>query len=111
MSNVAASGGYYIAMGCDTIIAHPNTITGSIGVVAAIPNFSKTLKKLELSYDTITTGNGNSFFLDPFLPFNKQDILSFKKIIEKTYHRFVQKVATNRNISFDKARDIAKGRV
>jgi len=111
MSNIAASGGYYIAMGCDTILAHPNTITGSIGVVGAIPNLSKTLKKLNLNYDTISTGIGNSFFLDPMLPFNRQDVQALHKIIEKTYQRFIQKVALNRNKPFEDTRLLAKGRV
>ncbi|MFN3781744.1 MAG: S49 family peptidase, partial [Candidatus Kapaibacteriota bacterium] len=71
MSDVAASGGYYIAMACDTIIAHPATITGSIGVISMIPNFSGMLNKLKITVDTIST-NPSSQDLNLLLPFTKR---------------------------------------
>jgi len=111
MSNAAASGGYYIAMACDTIIAHHNTITGSIGVVGALPNLSNTLKKLNITYDTISTGIGNSYPLDPFIPMKQKDVATLNKLINKTYHRFVSKVAESRNMSYETAKSLAKGRI
>ena len=57
MSDVAASGGYYIAMACDTIVAHPNTITGSIGVFGVLPNIQPLLAdKLGITVDRVNTG-------------------------------------------------------
>ena len=111
MSNVAASGGYYIAMACDTIIAHSQTITGSIGVLAAIPNFSKTLEKLDINADTISNGIGNPFFLNPMLKRNPNDVSLIEKYVYETYKRFLNKVAQSRNKTFDEIRKVAKGRV
>ena len=62
MSDVAASGGYFIAMGCDTIVAHPNTITGSIGVFGVLPNIQPLLRdKLGITTDRVTTGKFSDF--------------------------------------------------
>ena len=110
MSDVAASGGYYIAMACDTIIAHPQTITGSIGVISIIPNFAKTLDKIGASVDTVSTGK-SAFFLHPYLPLSSEDKLKFHTLSERVYHRFVDKVAEARNMPFDEARGLARGRV
>jgi protease-4 len=110
MSDVAASGGYYIAMACDTIIAHPQTITGSIGVISIIPNFAKALDKIGASVDTISTGK-SAFFLHPYLPLIDEDKLKFHALSERVYHRFVEKVAQARNMPFEKARELARGRV
>jgi protease-4 len=111
MSDVAASGGYYIAMACDKIICHPNTMTGSIGVVAAIPNFSGTLKKLNINVDTISTGVGNSFPFTTMLPFTQKDKNKLYKMINNVYRSFVSKAAKSRNMSYDEMRAVAKGRV
>ncbi len=111
MADVAASGGYYIAMACDTIIAHPRTITGSIGVIAAYQNMEKLAKKLDITVDTISTGNGNPFLLSPFLPLKKDDKNIMTKHVFDTYSRFLTKVAKARNKSYDEIRSVAKGRV
>jgi protease-4 len=110
MSDVAASGGYYISMACDTIIAHPATITGSIGVIAALPNMSGTWKKLDITLDTIsTTAAAHDLSLN--YPFEKRQKEKLHSMIQKVYFRFVQKVADDRNMTFDEARALAKGRV
>lgn len=110
MSDVAASGGYYMAMACDTIIAHPSTITGSIGVIAMIPNLSGTLAKIGASVDTVAT-SPSANFLNPFLPFTAQDRLTFHRISEPIYRRFVQRVADSRHKTFAETRQVARGRV
>lgn len=110
MSDVAASGGYYIAMACDTIIAHPATITGSIGVISMLPNLSGTLDKIGATVDTVTT-SPSANFLNPFMPFTEQDRRMFYKISEPIYKRFVQRVADSRHQSFAQARQVARGRV
>jgi protease-4 len=111
MSDVAASGGYYIAMACDTIIAHPKTITGSIGVLAAFPNVSKLIGNLYMNVDTISNGVGKNFFMDPQLPMKTEDVAVFDKMIHNTYKRFVTKAAASRKMSFEELRASAKGRV
>jgi len=110
MSDVAASGGYYMAMACDTIIAYPNTITGSIGVISIIPNFSGTLDKIGASVDTIAIGK-SSLFLNPFLPLTEYDKKKLYTISENMYKRFVGRVAESRDMTFEEARALAKGRV
>lgn len=110
MSDVAASGGYYMAMACDTIIAHPATITGSIGVISMLPNLSGTLDKIGATVDTVTT-SPSANFLNPFMPFTEQDRRMFYRISEPIYKRFVQRVADSRHKSFAETRQVARGRV
>lgn len=98
-------------MACDTIIAHPQTTTGSIGVIMAVPNINKGIDKLGVTYDTISTGHGNPFFLDPFLPISEKDKTTLQNYAYKTYNSFVTKAAKSRNKSFDEMRALAKGRV
>ena len=110
MSDVAASGGYYIAMGCDTIIAHPQSITGSIGVVSTIPNVSKMLGKIGAHVDTLKSTEG-ALFLNPLLRFSAADQKKFHQLSASIYQRFVERVATSRGKTFEQARQLARGRV
>lgn len=110
MSDVAASGGYYIAMACDTIIAHPSTITGSIGVIMAIPNLSGTMDKIGVSRDTISLG-ASSNFMNTTMKFTDADKAKLREFGAGIYQRFVQKVADSRKKSFEDTRALAKGRV
>jgi len=110
MSDVAASGGYYIAMACDTIIAHPATITGSIGVIAAIPNFSGLLGKLDITSDTISSTKAAQELSFNY-PFNQAQKNKLHDMIQGVYFRFVKKVAESRKKTFDETRTLAKGRV
>ena len=110
MSDVAASGGYYIAMACDTIVAHPATITGSIGVIMAIPNLKGTMDKIGVTTDTISYGRSSNF-MNPMMPFRESDKAIFRQLGGGIYHRFVQKAADSRKMTFDALRAVAKGRV
>ncbi len=110
MSDVAASGGYYMAMACDTIIARPETITGSIGVILAIPNISRLLGKIDVTTDTLST-TPSAQFLNGAYPFTDRDKAKLHSISEKIYKRFVSKVAESRGKTFDEARAVAKGRI
>jgi len=110
MSSVAASGGYYMAMACDTIIAHPQTITGSIGVILSIPNFSGLVNDLDITTDGIKTSEASDF-LNVTKPFTEKDKKQLKSLSEGIYHRFVSRVAESRGMSFDETRALAKGRV
>ncbi len=110
MADVAASGGYYIALPCDSIFAQNQTITGSIGVISVIPNFSGTIKLLGISNDTINTTK-SSGQLNLFKEFNPADIERFRNYSANVYKRFVMKTAKNRKMSYDQARSLAKGRV
>ncbi|MFA6572042.1 MAG: signal peptide peptidase SppA, partial [Bacteroidota bacterium] len=110
MSDVAASGGYYIPIACDTIIAHPATITGSIGVILAIPNINGLLGKLGITADTVSIGK-NSQFLNGMYPYTDNDKAKLYSIAKPIYDRFLNKVAKNRHKTYDQVRAIAKGRV
>lgn len=110
MSDVAASGGYYMAMACDTIIAHPATITGSIGVVLAIPNFTGTMDKLGITTDTIST-NSSAQFLNTLYPFDDASKQKLYSISRSMYDRFLNKVADSRKMTYDEVRALARGRV
>lgn len=110
MSDVAASGGYYISMACDTIVAYPNTITGSIGVISMIPNVSGLAGKLGFTSDTINVGN-HSQFLNGMYPYNDYDKAKFREAMKTIYWEFVSKAAKNRKKTFEELRSVAKGRV
>jgi len=110
MSDVAASGGYWLALACDSIYAQPETITGSIGVVAVLPNISGVLKKLDITYDTVNTTSGVAFE-DMLVSDNSPMLERFKKSSEKIYFRFLNKTAKKRGMTFNEARSVAKGRV
>lgn len=110
MSDVAASGGYYIAMACDTIIAHPSTITGSIGVILSIPNLTGAMDKIGVTSDTIS--GGTSFgFMNPMMPLSAADKAKLYNLSQPIYQRFVQKVADSRGKNYEDTRALAKGRV
>lgn len=112
MGNVAASGGYFIAMPCDKIFADASTITGSIGVVSAIPNFNGTIDKLGITLDQVKTNEGASFMDDLTMGESPDSVLKrFTALSEKTYFRFLERVAEHRNMTFDQVRTVAKGRV
>ncbi|MCP2043772.1 signal peptide peptidase SppA [Pontibacter sp. HSC-36F09] len=111
MSDMAASGGYYMAMGCDTIVAHPNTITGSIGVFGIVPNFEGFFKnKLGITVDRVSTGNHSDLptVTRAMTPFEKEIV---QREINKIYEVFTQKAADGRGMSQDDLKKIASGRV
>jgi protease-4 len=111
MSDVAASGGYYIAMACDTIVAHPNTITGSIGVFGVLPNIQPLLAdKLGITVDRVTTGK----FSD--LPTITRPLSDFEKRVlqgevNNIYADFTSKAAQGRHMPVERLRRLASGRV
>ncbi len=111
MGNVAASGGYYLAAACDTIAAEPSTVTGSIGVIIAIPNYSSALDKLGITADTINCGGTSQVFNAVFFKKYDREIQKLRSLAGGVYRRFIEKVAKSRGKSFEEIRAIAKGRV
>lgn len=110
MSSVAASGGYYMAMACDKIIAHPQTITGSIGVILSVPNLSGVAEKVGLKFDTITTGPAADFMTGVY-PYSDKDVKKLREIAGGIYESFVSKAAESRGFTYEEMRSKAKGRV
>ncbi|MEJ7666694.1 MAG: signal peptide peptidase SppA [Hymenobacter sp.] len=111
MSDVAASGGYYISMACDTIVAHPNTITGSIGVFGVLPNIQPLLAdKLGITVDRVKTGLFSDLptITRALAPYEKQQLQSE---VNNIYADFTTKAAQGRNMPVERLRRIASGRV
>ncbi len=111
MSDYAASGGYYISMACDTIVAHPNTITGSIGIFSILFNVQELMNdKLGLTMDGVATGMYSDLYTsDRPLTDNEKSIIQSE--VEKNYDTFIRKAAEGRNMSEEALRAIASGRV
>ncbi|MDP2323865.1 MAG: signal peptide peptidase SppA [Gammaproteobacteria bacterium] len=110
MSSVAASGGYYIAMLADEIWASNTTITGSIGVGALFPTVQRSLDKLGVHVDGFgTTDLAGQLRLDRPLGEEARRVLTAS--VEDAYRIFVGKVAATRNLTFEEADIIARGRV
>jgi protease-4 len=110
MSDVAASGGYYIAAGADQIIASPNTITGSIGVFAGIPTFSRSLAKLGINvYGVGTTALSGSTELDRPMSADAGRLIQIT--VDHAYEEFLARVAKGRGKTREAIDAIAQGRV
>ncbi len=110
MSSTAASGGYYVAAAADEIWAAPTTITGSIGVFAAIPTFSRTLGKLGVYSDGVgTTKLSGQFRLERELGADAKAIL--QSGVENAYQQFLERVAQNRKKTPEEIDKVAQGRV
>jgi protease-4 len=111
MGDVAASGGYYIAMAADTIVAEPHTITGSIGVFGILLNAQDFFKnKLGVTFDGVKTGKFSDIgtVARPLTDFERQVI---QKEVEDIYDDFVQKAAEGRGMDKKEVFKVASGRV
>ncbi len=110
MSDVAASGGYYIAAPADEIIASANTITGSIGVFASIPTFNRTLGKVGINVDGVgTTTLSGVTRIDR--PMSEAANKLLQVTVDHTYEQFLSRVAAGRSKTRDAVDAIAQGRV
>lgn len=110
MGNVAASGGYWIAMAADEVWASPATITGSIGVFGMIPTFGNTLDKVGIHTDGIgTTPLAGTLRLDRSMSEDLKSI--FQRSIENTYEEFINLVSLSRNLDPEEVHESARGRV
>jgi protease-4 len=111
MGDVAASGGYYIVAPADTIIANPNTITGSIGVFSVLPNAQKFFNnKLGINMDVAKT-NPYADIGNPFRPLKDEEEELLRFSVEKIYDTFVSHVSEGRNMTWDEVDAIGQGRV
>ncbi|MBP2303851.1 signal peptide peptidase SppA [Azospirillum melinis] len=110
MGDTAASGGYWIALAADRIVASPATVTGSIGVVAGKFAIGGLSDKLGIHWDRVQ-GAKNAGMWSPLHPFEGGESERLNAIIEDTYANFLQRVAEARRMTPEQARGIAKGRV
>ncbi len=111
MSDVAASGGYYIATPARKIIAEPTTITGSIGVFGLIPNAQELLNdKMGIEFEYVGTGKHSDMGrIDKDL--SKEEREYIESIIDKIYGTFLSRVAEGRGMTTDQVHEVAQGRV
>jgi protease-4 len=112
MVSMATSGGYYIACACDRILAHPSTITGSIGVISLFPNVQKLISELGVEVNIIKSGkmkDAGSFLKK----MNPEEKSLFQVIINEMFQRFITVVYNNRKdfISREEIKKIADGRI
>lgn len=110
MSDMAASGGYYIAMGADRILAQPDTLTGSIGVVSALVNVRGTMDLLGIRVERVSRGKGAGIF-SPFSDPAEVSIEPLRKYMESFYWQFVDKAAAGRKTTREAIHAVAQGRV
>ena len=110
MSDVAASGGYYIAMSAHAIVAQPATLTGSIGVVMVKFAIDGTLKKLGLNMEHVQQGRYADLY-SPVRPFTPEEKAKVEEQMQATYDGFVEKAAAGRNTTPEKIDAIGQGRV
>ena len=111
MSDLAASAGYEISCNATKIVAHPTTLTGSIGVFGTIPEIGTALKKhLGISTDTVMT-NANAGGIDVMRPMSAKSYATLQQSIEDFYITFITRVAKGRGMKVEDVDKIARGRV
>lgn len=109
--DTAASGGYYVSMACDKIVAHPTSVTGSIGVIVTGLNLKEGLDKIGVKDQSIMSG-ANKNILSPFAEMTPEKKKIIQGIVDNLFERFFQIVKTNRKqIEETKLRQLADGRI
>ena len=112
MGDYAASGGYYISCMADSIVAQPNTLTGSIGIFGTIPNISGLTKKVGISFDGVQTNKMSNMETNMILRgMNGDERALMQAYVNRGYELFVKRCADGRGMSVDAIKAIAEGRV
>ena len=110
MSDVAASGGYYISMAADVIVAQPGTLTGSIGVIMGKPVLEEAFGRIGITTDSVSVGHGATMFA-PTHPFSEDEWQRINVWLDAIYRDFTEKVASGRRMTVEQVDEIARGRV
>ena len=110
MGSMCCSGGYYIAAAADWIVAHPTTVTGSIGVIMSTYNAAGLAEKLGVKSVTVATG-ANKNMLDPLSPVDESHLEVLRRVVDADYERFIGVIAAGREMDKEKVRALADGRV
>lgn len=110
MGNLAASGGYYIAAGCQKIVANPGTLTGSIGVISQVPYIGGIAEQLNFRMITIKSGElkdvGN-----PFREMSEEERSYFQGMMDSVHEQFIEAIAAGRGMEIEEVRPVADGRI
>ena len=111
MGGYAASGGYYMSVPANWIVAEPTTITGSIGIFGMFPDFSGLAsEKLGIKFDEVKT-NKNGTFLSPMRPLTPDEMRMLQVYIDRGYNTFKDRVAQGRKLTMQQVETIAQGHV
>lgn len=112
MGDYAASGAYYMSAPASWIVAQPNTLTGSIGIFAVIPDFSGLVTtKLGVRFDEVKTNRHSTFGNLMARPFNAEETAMLQASVNRGYSLFRQRVADGRHLTIESVEKIAQGRV
>jgi protease-4 len=110
MGSVAASGGYFVAMGADEIVALPSTITGSIGVLGGKVVVGDALRRLGIGTEPVGAGSQATMF-DSTVPFQEQEWARVEQWLDAVYADFTAKAASGRQMPYERLEPLARGRV
>ena len=110
MSDVAASGGYYISMAADLIVAQPGTLTGSIGVILGKPVAEEAFGRAGITTDSVSVGRGATMFA-PTHPFSEDEWQRINTWLDAIYRDFTEKAASGRRMTVERMHELARGRV
>jgi protease-4 len=110
MSDLAASGGYYISMPAQVIVAQPGTLTGSIGIFGGKVAIGDTLEKIGVNVESVQSGR-NATLSSPFEPFTPEQRTKLQAYMESFYDGFVKKAAESRHSTPEQIHAVAQGRV
>jgi len=110
MMSMATSGGYYISLPADVIMAHPTTVTGSVGVIYLRPNFSGLMDKVGVSVGVNTSG-ANKDMGAPYRPATDEENALFQDLTDKMAQRFIGLVTQHRNLNNEQLQQITTARV
>ncbi len=108
--NISASGGVYVGVAAEKIVANPGTITGSIGVILRGNNLSKLLEKIGVRFETVKSGTFKDI-LSPDRALTNEERELLQSLIDSSYKQFVEAVAEGRNLPVDEVYQFADGRV
>ena len=108
--NISASGGVYIGVAADKIIANPGTITGSIGVIIRGNNLSELLDKIGIKFETVKSGLFKDI-LSPDKPLSEEGRALLQNLIDESYKQFTEAVSLSRNIPIEEVKKFADGRI
>jgi len=110
LGGLAASGGYYIASACDSIVANPGTLTGSIGVIMQLANAQELLQKIGVQPEILKAGEHKDMG-SPTRPLTDVERGLFQQMIDSIHAQFIAAVAAGRQMDESKVRELADGRI
>lgn len=110
INGVGASGGYYVALGADSIFALPGSITGSIGVIMELPDASGLMEKVGVRMQTVQSAEHKDVG-SPFRPLNEGDRALLEALVRDVYDQFVGVVSEERSLPDSVVRSVADGRI